>query len=290
MTIRPFLFAAVVWAGCASGDATAALLVYEPFAYTVNEPLDGKGAEPGPHIGFASGSTWNQQDGADLPGNSRIEEGSLRSGELQTTGDRVVLVGDPEADLNSFQRAINPISGATGSELWVSFLVRREAGTSAADLFALQLIGQQNDALEIGYIGDARERRLGLAFRSGVTEVSSRSADPMAGIVNGLTRFLVVRIGFDLGGNEEIQLFLNPTPGQTTPGTPLLTENRFNIDGFRTVKFFAGFEESVWSFDELRLGTTYGSVAPIPEPGSALQLGMAVLICGARRWRKLARS
>ena len=96
---------------------------------------------------------------------------------------------------------------------------------------------------------------------------------------------LVYRITFTPAG-DTIDSYINPVPGQPLPATPTGTfaipEDSFP-DTVNNLRFQSGTQPI--NFDELRIGTTFADVAPVPEPATAGLLAAGALGLLARRRR-----
>ncbi|MEX2309295.1 MAG: hypothetical protein WD738_16970 [Pirellulales bacterium] len=111
--------------------------------------------------------------------------------------------------------------------------------------------------------------------------------------VDGTVNLLVYRLSQGISGTTNVELFANPTPGQPLPAP---TASRLNFRTnfvFNQIRIQAGVGSDVHlNFDELRIGDSFDSVAPvIPEAGTmSLVVGAAVSIFAFRRsrWKRLA--
>jgi hypothetical protein len=81
-------------------------------------------------------------------------------------------------------------------------------------------------------------------------------------------------------------MFVNPTPGAASPGQPALDSPRDNIP-FDGVIFNSG-NTPGFNFDELRIGTTYADVTPVPEPAAGMLCAALAWLVAARRRRARA--
>jgi hypothetical protein len=128
-------------------------------------------------------------------------------------------------------------------------------------------------------------------YKGAGTQFGTLAPDSLA--TNG-TFFLVARYTFNPGGSTDdtCDLWLNPDPlslGSATAPTPTLAgigsggADMPDIDQFFVRNTSSG---EVFSMDELRVGTTWASVTPAPEPTiGALALAAASGLIFGRQWR-----
>lgn len=102
---------------------------------------------------------------------------------------------------------------------------------------------------------------------------------------------LEMNAGRTVGANvyEIGSLFVNPLIGQSEPGVAPIAQMEVNLPRLNTIGFTSGFSGTEFIFDELRIGSTYADVTPVPEPTSLLLLSTAgAVLAGSRRRRKAA--
>jgi hypothetical protein len=107
---------------------------------------------------------------------------------------------------------------------------------------------------------------------------------------SSLQALLVVNVQFGTTNSEFIDLFVNPPVGGTAPTTPDATLSISTgadlLSPFSLVTLF-GEPPASDLYDELRIGSTFASVTPVPEPAT---LGLTCLVTVGwvtcwRRWR-----
>jgi hypothetical protein len=94
---------------------------------------------------------------------------------------------------------------------------------------------------------------------------------------------MVLEIEFVTEGSDRVTLFVNPTPGLSGPsvtGTTITTTKDFCL---YNVAFYPGSGTNNGSMDELRFGSTFADVVPIPEPATIGLLGLGGLVLLRRR-------
>ena len=173
-------------------------------------------------------------------------------------------------------RTINPIDTNSGT-IWVSFL--ESTNGTVADYAGMSFYNGGTEELFLGKPSSTTNYGFDV---SGVAGGANNSA---AAPALATASFLLYRISFSAAG-ETIDFFANNTPG-TTPTTPTVTfsipEGSF-ASTFNNLRFQSGNQAA--NFDEVRIGTTYADVSPVPEPASVGVLGAAVLaLAGLRRRR-----
>jgi uncharacterized protein (TIGR03382 family) len=77
---------------------------------------------------------------------------------------------------------------------------------------------------------------------------------------------------------------VNPPPGATPPAAASATKSDLDVGTITTIGFAAG-ADATWTVDEVRIGSTFADVAPLPEPAAASLAGLAGLSLLGRRRR-----
>lgn len=206
------------------------------------------------------------------------QAGSLEytnGGTLATTAGRAVVVGGDGFNITG--RTFTPVS--TGS-LWVSWLWSPVdlAGNANYSGLGVSFSGG-GDLVYVGDDGDPGDDTLRVSING------SKTVGPV--LTSGTTYFTAVHVDFTTG---TVEVFFNPTVGGAGPGTALRTESGLSIGELGSL-LILGNGNAATTFDEIRLGTTYASVSPVPEPSTiALLLGSGLLVVfAARRSRAVKR-
>lgn len=243
----------IILAGFLSREASAALLFEESFNYQAGQSISG--ANGG--TGFPPNNAWQQ-----LSSDVITTEGLSFPG-LSVSGN--ALLSTPLVDKDSSQsiRSFDAIAMSSGSTYWFSFLMRLDSipeGSSVSDFtgYVALMPAISGKALKIGILQGS------LNVSIGSNTPGLQSASSPGTITIGQTYFVVVRID---SGNL-VTLYLNPTPGvENPPGAYQTVSQSLTLaTEFTRVGVFSEHIGANWTFDELRLGTTYLDVAPIPEP------------------------
>ena len=219
------------------------LFLYDGFAYTAGGPVAGDNGGIG-----AWGGPWNQYGQGYT--SSVIASGGLSFGKLATSGNAIMTTSDfPVGHARPFQTS----PGKVGSVLFISFLVK--------PLDALN-VGSPDTYFELVYGGVSIGCDTSSSGFYGL-EHSPAGGDRVNStipVVTNQTAFLVVRITFGpTNGNDTIDLFVNPTPGQPLPATPDATKTDANT-GVPTDFNFGSSIRTM--FDEIRFGHTFEDVSP----------------------------
>jgi hypothetical protein len=128
--------------------------------------------------------------------------------------------------------------------------------------------GGPNSGMATGFV-------LGIQNTQSGSDTSSRAFDSEV-FQQGDTIFVVVEHVFNAGASDdEVRLYINPPVG--LPGAPdatstSATTDLANIQGF-VLRSNSTLPASA-IVDNLRVGTTWADVAPVPEPGSIAALGL----------------
>jgi hypothetical protein len=268
---------------CSPTAARADLIAYEGFNYPVGTNLNGQNGGSGFAGAWAPGG-FN----ASIFNHLTIGAGSLAFDNLLTSGNHA-SAGATTA-IAGLTRPLAQSLGAPGTTAYLSFLLRPE-GVLGQGVFngffgvTLETQGGSEPQLFIGKPGGGDLNSYVLENRGGVGQVSSGAA-----AVVGDTVLLVVRADFT-AGNDRITLYVNPTPGgpEPTSGTVKADAN------FGTITGLTLYSSGAFSIDELRVGTTFADVTPVPaigpgaavpEPASLSLLGLGLGGAAGWRWRK----
>lgn len=256
-----------------------ALLFYEGFAagdYTAGEINGQSQSLPG-----YAGGTWNTT--------SDFVAGGLTHPLLPTTPGFALFRDNGEVQAPLDLTAGGPFGqaglvgsnnkiGGTGVDqaLYFSVLARKEVdGNSFA---GFQVYDGGSEGFGIGQVtgGDAGAYKW---LQGGGN--STIGATPTPWVV-GQTELFVFKLDFDDIDPTTATVWLNPDisvgEGAQDPNISSFIANAAPNDGFNTLRFRGG---TTWSFDEIRIGTTWESVT-IPEP-SASMLGLLALSGAALR-------
>jgi hypothetical protein len=297
---------------CFPQHSSATLLVYEGFNYPAGENVTNSSAvSPGNSFGWAGRWTAaNSSLSTNFAGNLGYDDGNGHS--LATDGGRLVI-GVPAGTTGNAQpsRSFNlgtlnnqTYSGLTNSPgtYWVSFLMQwvgpqtagsttnlyvrkgdlqfrqgslTNATSAGAQLFA---VGSPNAANRIGTAYDTWATWTG-ADAAGGAENIGLAASTKA--LNSVT-LVLLRIDLDGGsGADTIYTWFNWTNLTVEPSiaTASTTNNTANEDGWNNIRFDANGgnavgTNTVLAFDEFRLATSFGDVAPLaaaPQPPNITQ-------------------
>ena len=244
--------------------------IYEPFDYAPGSTLSGQGG-------------WFTTSGAgptNQPGSLSVPPGMP-----DPVGNRTTVRG-----VNNVTRL--SVGTNTSGSVYFSFAMRVERLPIANDTIAGFAVGPNTGIFgpKINIFSNTPTTfQLGLYKGSG-TAVGTLLPNSLS---TNDTFFVVARYTFNPGTSTDdtCDLWLNPDPlslGGTTTTTPTIGNvgagalDMLDIDQF----FLRSGAAETFSADELRIGTTWASVTPVPEPsviGLAFALGSLVF---AARWRK----
>ena len=173
------------------------------------------------------------------------------------TGGRQLVTGGRrvEAPGQSYRELESPLVNFLYPEVWISFLI---------DDFDWGIrwtgISLYNDYQELLFMG-----KMGSGYDLGVQEWPNGQRFPTSETLSGPV-FFVVRLRF-LENNTEWTYWLNPELDETPPdGEAVASDTHIFMYLVNRIRI-AG--EKPMDLDELRIGTTYSSVAPYIEPNQA---------------------
>lgn len=274
-------------------SANATLITYDGFNYASGTNLHGLSG------GTGWQTAWDNQNGtgsaitvasSGLTYSTLITSGNqVTTNTYDSTGRRLdvsYLGAWDSAGYVSDPFIITQIDQGT---VWGSFLARRNAATATWDEPVFSLHRNNTDwfatsassALQIGW--DATG---GTWFaRQGSTTTN------LAGSAIGEVVLFAFKLELSTSGTNNIYVWMNPS-GLGGSDLAVSTANA-SFTGLATsdarFKAFAvyggGSASNAMTFDEVRFGTTYASVTPIPEPAAALlaTVGLFVILLARRR-------
>jgi len=230
------------------GSSGAALIAYDGFAYAPGVDLNGQNG----------GTGW---DDAWFAGNplAFIATPGLAFGGLGTTPGAATATAKPSppggGDITFEQRHLADSVGADGTTLYLSVLMRPEAGFGFYGGLNLGsfFIGQSGPTTTYGLEAGA--------------DIASSSVEAAV----GETVLLVLRAQF-LAGNDVFDLFVNPVPGAAVPLAADATVTGFDLVGTDTVTIN---NAGAWTIDEIRFGATFADVTPLAVPAPPVALLLA---------------
>ena len=238
--------------GVFASVAHAAVISHEAFSYAADTPLNGKNGGTGWQSAWSGAGTVFAA-GRAFPG-------------LVTSGNALRAVGNNLASVRSFtptgfaELRTNGRFGLDGTELWLSFLARRDTDFTIADFAGLTLADGGSQELFVGCVAGASRWSMQLLDLGGAPGNTTPAAN--APLVTGETALLVLRLRFGVSGTQDrVELFVNPPPG-VTPTTPDAARTGADIR-FNQVRLQSGSSRTAaMSFDELRLGESFADVVP----------------------------
>lgn len=253
------LFGAMTIMAASAGFAHAALNAYDGFT----------GYPAGDLTGNNGGSGWN---GAytDSGNSTIVETTGLTYLNLQTTGGKSRTNDGGGVTTINF-RNLNAIYGDDETETWISFVGRRN-GATATNLFAgVSLYNSNGTGTADGEVSFASTTAGTVLWR--VLDLGGAASTNSTVAINSDTNyFLLARIiwntpdltlaGPTTAGNDAVYLYVNPTIGGAAPSTASASAARnVTITNFDKIRI-AGQNAVDFSFDEIRIGSTFADVTP----------------------------
>jgi hypothetical protein len=252
---------------------------YEGFDYPVGSALNG----------LSGGTGWANNWSTGSP-SLTVASGSITppspANTLFTTGNRLDVPVTGSFTTASRTLSTN-LAAVNGGDVWLSFVVTRTADTpSGSSLFGGVVIG--NDA------GSGNSGRLFIGDPVSASDVWAlqRAGGGATGQSNFVvsdhpTALLVVHIVFNAGGADTVALYVNRAPGGGTPPSAdaFLPTLDINPGGGAVTDLGVWYQGYGYQIDEIRIGTSYADVTPVPEPGLVLVVasGFAALRLLRRR-------
>jgi hypothetical protein len=215
--------------------------LYDGFSYSSGSAVAGLNGGSG-----TWGSAWNEYGQGETA--SMISTSGLTYPGLATSGNAIQTTSDyPVGHARRF--SVSP--GKSGSVLFISFLMK--------PLDAMN-VGYPSTYFGLAYGGVGIDKPGDSAYYALENDGGGGEVKTNVLAVTGQTVFMVVRITFGpTNGNDTVDLFVNPTPGQPLPATPNATKTDRNT-GLPADFNFGGSIRCL--FDEIRFGHTFDDVAP----------------------------
>ncbi len=267
-----------------SGAARADVLAYEPFAYPAGEGIENQNGG----TGFAG--AWSIGGALD-PALSAARSGSLVSGSLPTSGNSL------ESNNAYLYRQMDVIAGTPGTTTWLSFLFSLDVSTVDPALTYGSLgfdgISTFDNGAWIGaFVNPANEVVFGIGdLDPGLGPVPLEFS--LTPVTAGATYLLAVSVDWVDGGPETVSLFINPPLDGSGPGSAAAVASVDVVSGSGTNRItYLGTYSGVADgeavvYDEIRFGTSFGSVTAIPEPFSGPLILLGAGLAFLRRHRSV---
>jgi hypothetical protein len=244
--------------------ASASLIAYEGFDLASGEDALASGAGS-TSTGFAG--NWSASPAND------VVASSLSYGLLQTAGGAAVT------DANGFDTgSLRSLTAGQSGTIWVSVLFQSTLSPSGFAGLTLRTAGNDNGALALGHqFGGSFAGMWGDSLTNASSNASTVSASGM--------NFLVAELNLAAGTGT---FYVNPTglgTGAAPAGAAYSTSVTFTSG--LTVTGIGLRGNTVATFDEIRLGTSWADVSPsaVPEPSSYAAIAGAALL-GFAVWRR----
>ena len=237
--------AVVVAAITTPREAAAQLIARESFVYPAGEILYGQTGG----LGFSG--PWIEKSYGDF---DVIAEQALDHPTTPNAGLALKSTA-PFYQYSELTRSLAaPITGAPGTVVWASFLLRKDSEGSFGppdNFFGLVLYSSDPDPdadhLFIGDTGESDFYSLGIAGSDAGQAPSAHES-----VVSPSSTLLLVRIAFQ-EGPDVIDLFVNPDPNLGGSAVPAATKRDLDLADIGSIGLLAGYDAE-WSVDEVTIG------------------------------------
>lgn len=268
MATRNLILPVVITGLSLIASANAATLLADGFDY---------GDTGGDLNGKNGGTGWSSAyyDPASTPNSTVYSTTGLTYSGVASSGGAVKTNDGSGVTTFSFRDTGTFSSGET----WIGFLAQRNAGASATAFAGISFYNSVGTAGADAEFAIANSTTAPAGWR--ILDIGANFSVPTnIAIAENTTYFLVTQIlwGAGAGGTDTVNLFVNPALG-STPVTASATRN-VDMSNFNKIRI-AGSTAVDYTFDEFRIGTSFGSV--IPEPSAALLGGLGLLALLRRR-------
>ncbi|MDB6154349.1 MAG: anchor protein [Chthoniobacteraceae bacterium] len=277
----PVLAGVIALALAPAGNA--ALLVYEGFNYSAGDLQGNNGG-----LGWEDAG-WNNNTNAGTSTTSAdVVSGSLGYGSLITNGNSASLanVTTNTAIFRDFATTL----GDTAGSIWLSFLIDGTTINCGAGLFSggtEQVFMGTTTASSPTANQYAARYKFGAATNQPIT-TGADAAPTLGANSNTGVHFMVLQLDSS-GASPIFRAWLDPDQSSLgfgfapTGGTTAMVSA--NTRDFTSTSFRLGeFSTGTLNIDEIRIGTAWADVSPVPEPTAALLVAVGALgLCGFRR-------
>lgn len=246
--------------------------------------------------GQNGGTGWASPWGT-VVSNLTVESPGLTHPGLASTGNRANVQGAAFRTINVTSAAANGVPmtgafiGAPSTSVWISVVAQvPNPNLSQFNVVVFQQgAGSPGGSGERAFIGVPFSNFSGGTTYWGVGYGVGGGANSST-VSASLQRLLVGRVDFSATGiGGTVRLWLNPTIGATPPSDASAVAVLATPGGFGRSLYFDRMElssNSTFLVDELRIGTTWADVVPVPEPHTVAWLGLGAACLLARRRRR----
>ncbi|CAA6679258.1 MULTISPECIES: PEP-CTERM sorting domain-containing protein [unclassified Lentimonas] len=254
----------------------ATLVSEESFSYTAGD-LNGNGS--------AADAGWDGAWVDDQSTDVQVGASSLSFGSLSTAGGSISKSVNGQQSLT---RATTFTPGAN-PDLWMSFLFSFDdaqggqlAGTDMLHIGLANADNSGNDEAGLRIQSDGSNGLLAYLDNDGNLSAASFA-------MAEATTYLFV---FNMNTAGNLSLTINPTNIGSTDlapsgGTTIVSSEATAADNYNFFRIRTRKAANDWSADEIRFGSSYADVVPVPEPGTyALLAGMCAFSAVALRRRQ----
>lgn len=254
--------------------ATLCLCVCPRAVYTAVYAVDDFGSQTGALNTWNGGTGWNSSWSVQNEASGWVRENLvpliydnlLVSGGYAVGGDNHTAAGRPlnPASFGAAQVTGGGAIGQPGSELWISFLARREAATN------WRLTAHQGGAAS--WTSDNAKFGVSIVSNKWVLIPQDQESQAVStGVTASVGEAFLLVLHIEFGEPDVISLFVNPTSlGGSAPTVPSATLSFISTDiRFNRILWYPGSQTNQGSIDEIRFGSTYADVTPLdPNPNT----------------------
>lgn len=259
MRIRAFSYiVGLALSGAMASSAFGTVIASDSFSYSA---------------GAAAGQSGGTGFGANAyTGTANITSPGLTFSGLQSSGNKVSTTSTSGSPNQGIFRILSASQGGVAnSSIFISVLASSDA--TLPNYAGLSLFNGGTEELFIGKVSSTNNWGVAQSTIAGNSGIAATTTPA----------FLVAQIAYGANpATPTVNLWVNPTPGGTL-GTPNQTATADAIV-FDRIRIQSG--DQPFNFDEVRIGTTYPDVSPVPEPAAAGFLGCLALGMLRRRHRR----